>query len=84
MRMPTPGKSIEPTMPHQLDFSGWKERVIARWTAEANRDKLTKGVDAEEFPDNLWYYLYERFLAAEQHYDLTIKDRQAWNRLGDL
>ena len=84
MRIPTPGKRLEPSLPHQLEFSGWKERVINRWKAEASRDKLTKGLEADEIPDNLWYYLYERFLAAEEHYELTIKDKRAWNRLGDL
>ena len=67
-RMPTPGKVIEPTLPHQLDLSGWKERVIERWDKESGRDRGTKGLDANEIPDNLWYYLYERFLDAEQYF----------------
>ena len=86
MRMPTPGKIIEPTLPHQLDFSGWKERVVARWRAEAGRDKLTRGLEADEIPDNLWYYLYERFLAAEEYYDNTPKENTvpSWTHYGDL
>ena len=68
-RMPTPGKIIEPTLPHQLDLSGWKELVIERWEKEAVRDKATKSLDANEIPDNLWYYLYERFLDAEQYFE---------------
>jgi hypothetical protein len=84
MRIPTPGKCLEPSLPHQLEFSGWKERVIARWKAEAGRDKLTKGLEGDEIPDNLWYYLYERFLVAEEYYEVTMKDSKTWNRLGDL
>ena len=67
-RMPTPGKIIEPTLSHQLDFSGWKELVIDRWAKEATRDKATKNLDVNEISDNLWYYLYERFLDAEQYF----------------
>ena len=68
-RMPTPGKIIEPTLSHQLDLSGWKERVIDRWDKEATRDKATKGLDVNEISDNLWYYLYERFLDAEKYFE---------------
>ena len=67
-RMPTPGKTLEPKYTHQLDFSGWKERVIDRWEVEARRDKATRGITEDEIPENLWYYLYERFLDAEQYY----------------
>ena len=67
-RMPTPGKIIEPTLSHQLDFSGWKELVIDRLAKEATRDKATKNLDVNEISDNLWYYLYERFLDAEQYF----------------
>jgi len=72
-RMPTPGKTIEPTLPHQLDLSGWKERVLGQWEKESARDKATKGLDAHEIPDHLWYYLYERFLAAEQYFESHTK-----------
>jgi len=68
-RMPTPGKIIEPTLPNQLDLSGWKERVIDRWTKEARRDKDTKSLNVDEISDNLWYYLYERFLDAEKYFE---------------
>ena len=68
-RMPTPGKIIEPTLSHQLDFSGWKEFVIDRWAKEATRDRATKNLDVNEISDNLWYYLYERFLDAEQYFE---------------
>jgi len=67
-RMPSPDKVIEPSFPHQLDFSGWKERVIERWAAEARRDPATKGIEEDEIPENLWYYLYERFLDCEKYY----------------
>ena len=68
-RMPTPGKIIEPTLSHQLDLSGWKERVIERWEKEATRDRATKSLDVNEISENLWYYLYERFLDAEQYFE---------------
>ena len=68
-RMPTPGKIIEPILSHQLDFSGWKERVIEQWAKESKRDKGTKSLEGNEIPDNLWYYLYERFLDAEQYFE---------------
>ena len=67
-RMPSPDKIIEPSFPHQLDFSGWKERVIERWKAESRRDPSTKGIEEDEIPENLWYYLYERFLDCEKYY----------------
>jgi len=67
-RMPTPGKIIGPTLSHQLEFSGWKELVIERWSKESVRDRATKGLDAHEISDNLWYYLYERFLDAEPYF----------------
>jgi len=67
-RQPTPGKVIEPKYSHQLDFSGWKELVIQRWGFESGRDKNTKGITDDEIPEHLWYYLYERFLDAEQYY----------------
>ena len=84
MRMATPGKPLEPSLSHQLDFSGWKERALERWQAESGRDASTKGISGDEIPDNLWYYLYDRFLNAEKHYVLTMKDKKSWNRLGDL
>ena len=69
-RMPAPGKAIEPVNSYNLDFNDWKKRVIERWKAEAGRDAQTRGVSSEEeFPANLWYYLYERFLdATNTHY----------------
>jgi len=73
--MPSPGKILEPKFPHQLDFSGWKERVLERWNFESKRDKQTKGVSSNEIPDNLWYYLYERFLDAEQYYKSSEKTK---------
>jgi len=72
-RMPTPGKIIEPTLPHQIELSGWKELVIERWEKESTRDKSTKSLDANEISDNLWYYLYERFLDAEQYFEAHVK-----------
>ena len=70
MRMPTPGKYVEPTKSWNLDFNNWKLRVQERWKAEATRDAQTRGVTLEEFPENLWYYLYERMLdATATHYD---------------
>ena len=69
MRMPTPGKSMEPSKSYNLDFNDWKKRVIERWEAESKRDGRTKGGISEEFSDNLWYYLYERFMdATNKHY----------------
>ena len=69
MRMPTPGKRVEPTKSWNLDFNDWKLRVQERWHAESGRDALTRGATQEEFPDNLWYYLYERLLdATDTHY----------------
>ena len=69
MRMPTPGKYVEPTRSWNLDFNNWKLRVQERWKAEATRDAQTRGVTLEEFPENLWYYLYERMLdATDTHY----------------
>ena len=69
MRMPTPGKYVEPTKTWNLDFNNWKLLVQERWQAESGRDALTRGVTLEEFPENLWYYLYERMLdATNKHY----------------
>ena len=82
--MATPGRLLEPSLPHQLEFSGWKERVLDRWKVESGRDARTKGISGDEIPDNLWYYLYERFLNAEKYYELTSKDKNNWNNLGDL
>ena len=76
-RLPTPGKIIEPTLSHQLEFDGWKELVIKRWDAEAKRDKQTKGIQADEISDNLWYYRYERFLDAEKYYVQLTPSKEA-------
>ena len=52
-----------------LDFNNWKLLVQERWKAESGRDAQTRGVTLEEFPENLWYYLYERMLdATNKHY----------------
>jgi len=67
-RMPTPGKVIEPKNSYNLDFNDWKLRVLERWKAEAGRDAQTRGCTVEEFSENLWYYLYERFLDATNKY----------------
>ena len=74
-RMPTPGKVVEPVTSYNLDFNDWKLRVIQRWKAEAGRDNQTRGVSSEdEFSDNLWYYLYERFLdATNTHHKPKVK-----------
>ena len=74
-RMPTPGKVVEPVNSYNLDFNDWKLRVIQRWKAEAGRDNQTRGVSSEdEFTDNLWYYLYERFLdATNTHHKPKVK-----------
>jgi len=64
MRMPTPGKPLISPIVDQLAFKEWQQLVITRWKAEAHRDVHTRGCTVEEFPDNLWYYLYERFLVA--------------------
>tara|TARA_R110002020_G_scaffold84375_3_gene209058 strand:+ start:18194 stop:18628 length:435 start_codon:yes stop_codon:yes gene_type:complete len=74
-RMPTPGKVVEPVNSYNLDFNDWKLRVIQRWKAEAGRDNQTRGVSSEdEFSDNLWYYLYERFLdATNTHHKPKVK-----------
>ena len=69
MRMPTPGKTLEPTHSYNLEFKDWQKLVIDRWEAESNRDRATRGCTIEEFPENLWYYLYERFMdATDKHY----------------
>ena len=68
MRMPTPGKSLEPIYSYNLDFHNWKLRVQERWKAEAGRDSQTRGAEESDFPENLWYYLYERFLDATNTY----------------
>jgi len=68
MRMPTPGKSLDPIHSYNLDFNDWKLRVQERWLVEAHRDPHTRGAVQEDFPDNLWYYLYERMLDATNKY----------------
>jgi hypothetical protein len=68
MRMPTPGKSLEPTHSYNLDFHDWKLRVQERWRVESGRDSQTRGAEEADFPENLWYYLYERFLDATNRY----------------
>ena len=68
MRMPTPGKSLEPTHSYNLDFHDWKLRVQERWRVESGRDSQTRGAEEADFPENLWYYLYERFLDATNMY----------------
>ena len=62
MRMPTPGKHVQPNKSYQLNFDDWKALVTERWAAEAKRDKNTRGCESTEFSENFWYYLYERFL----------------------
>ena len=68
--VPKTSPRVQPDPEPNLDFNDWKLRVIERWKAEAGRDAQTRGVSAEdEFSDNLWYYLYERFLhATDTHY----------------
>ena len=84
MRMPTPGKRVEPVNSYNLDFNDWKLRVQERWNAEAGRDTLTRGATQEEFSENLWYYLYERFLdATNTHYKpKTVSNHQSLNTTG--
>jgi hypothetical protein len=84
MRMPTPGKRVEPVNSWNLDFNDWKLRVQERWNVEAGRDTLTRGATREEFSENLWYYLYERFLdATNVHYKpKNISSRQVLNTTG--
>ena len=80
MRMPTPGKYVEPTKTWNLDFNDWKLRVQERWQAESGRDAQTRGVTLEEFPENLWYYLYERMLdATDMHYKPQFKPTTTTN-----
>ncbi|NIR13696.1 MAG: hypothetical protein GWN86_07000 [Desulfobacterales bacterium] len=44
----------------------WKDKVVNAWAYEAgSRDKKTKGMKWEDYPENLWYYLYERMVAAD-------------------
>ena len=80
--MPTPGRAIEPVNSYNLDFNDWKKRVIERWKVEAGRDAQTRGVSSEdEFPANLWYYLYERFLeATNTHYTPKVSTTTSVNR----
>ena len=80
MRMPTPGKYIEPTKTWNLDFNNWKLRVQERWQYESGRDALTRGATQEEFPENLWYYLYERMLdATDTHYQPKSGSKTTFN-----
>lgn len=60
-RMPTPGKVID------MDrFKRWQATMVKRWAYEATRDHLTRGLTAEDWPEGLWQYCYERMLEAEQ------------------
>jgi hypothetical protein len=69
MRMPTPGKSLDPIHSYNLDFNDWKLLVQERWKVESGRDSQTRGAKEADFPETLWYYLYERVLdATNTHY----------------
>lgn len=59
-RQPTPGLEVD-----EIKFRTWKQKVVAAWAHEAQRDSGTRGLVEEDMPDNLWRYLYERMAAAE-------------------
>ena len=58
-RLPTPGADVD-----ELKFQAWKDKVVAAWANEAQRDSRTRGLREDDLPENLWRYLYERMLAA--------------------
>ena len=59
-RQPMPGS---PAMDREA-FEKWKGRVIGQWAYEARRDKNSRGFEADDFPDSLWLYFYQRLMQA--------------------
>ena len=63
-RMPAPGQQIDTTR-----YQAWKQRVVAMSQNEAGRyasNERIRGMEAEDWPENLWLYLYQQMLAAER------------------
>ena len=57
-RMPAPGPVFD--MGH---FREWRSRAIAAWDAESHRGSFSRGAEQDDYPEQLWLYLYERFMA---------------------
>jgi len=54
---PTPGAKID-----MEDFQRWQQKALKSWETE-NRSRGTKtsrGILEEDFPDSLWFWLYQR------------------------
>lgn len=60
-RMPRPGFATD-----EEKFRAWKGKAVAAWANEAKRDSRTRGLTEDDVPENLWRYLYERMVAAQQ------------------
>ena len=45
-------------------YTNWKKRVIAMSKTEAARYKNLTSLEENDWPENLWMYLYEQMLAA--------------------
>lgn len=58
-RMPSLGKAFD--MGH---FREWRDRAMEQWGAEARRGIFNRGAERSDYPEHLWLYLYERFMAA--------------------
>lgn len=63
-RMSMPGTSVDVEK-----FREWQNRVIDRWAEEAKRDPKTRGFKKEDWSHELWLYLYQRMLKANNQYN---------------
>jgi hypothetical protein len=59
----TPGKTID-----MYAFRAWQSKFIASSMSEsvARGKGLTQGISKDDYPSNVWFWLYERMLVAEK------------------
>lgn len=73
-RLATPGRNIEPNIDDMV-FDEWKSHVVQRWDAESRRGKGTCGYTEDDISNDLWFFLYEKFLDIKHKY--SDSDRRA-------
>ena len=58
---PTPGKDFD-----MEKFYTWQDKAVRAWATESfsRGRKITRGITVDDFPENLWLWLYERLLLA--------------------
>ena len=58
-RMPTPGRKMD-----MARYNRWLDTMEQRWEFESNRDKHTRGLTRQDWPEGLLQYCYERMVDA--------------------